>query len=91
VAWVVPASAGTVQFTDTIGGVTRNLGAPVAVNNRHALTDVTGLAAGRHQFGATFTPSNPSAFAASTARPAKYTVNDKGRCRFLSYRGAWSD
>lgn len=62
-ATVTPAAAGTVQFKD---GAT-NLGTPVAVSAAGAASTTTSsLSTGSHSLSAVFTPTDPTAFAAST-------------------------
>lgn len=69
-ATVSPVAAGTVQFKDGAA----NLGAPVAVAAGSATLSVTTLNAGAHSITATFTPTDPSAFSASTSAGVNYLV-----------------
>ncbi|MFI7585510.1 beta strand repeat-containing protein [Spongisporangium articulatum] len=74
-ASVTPAAAGgSVQFTDTVGGTTTNLGSPAAVSAGTASLTTTALAAGGHSVKAVFTSSSPTAYAASTSPALAYTV-----------------
>lgn len=73
-ASVAPKSAvGSVQFSQ--GG--KKIGKPVAVKNGSASTQVKNLAAGKPRFTAKFTPANPKAFTASTAKALTITVTKK--------------
>jgi hypothetical protein len=63
-----------VQFTDTVGGTTSNLGSPVTVSQGQATVSTSTLAAGPHSFRAVFTPSDAAAFTAATSAATSYTV-----------------
>ncbi|MDT4943501.1 MAG: trimeric autotransporter adhesin, partial [Pseudonocardiales bacterium] len=65
-------SDGAVQFKD---GAT-DVGSPVAVTSGTAQTTVTTLSAGAHSLSASFTPTDPSAFAASTSSALPYSIGD---------------
>jgi hypothetical protein len=70
-ATVTPtAAAGNVQFYD---GSTA-IGTPVAVAAGIAQTTTSALSIGSHSLTAKFTPTNPSAYAASTSAGSAYTV-----------------
>jgi hypothetical protein len=67
-------AAGTVTFLD---GSTP-LGAPVTVTGGTATATVTTLAQGDHQLTASFTPADPTAFAASVSTAVPVTVSAPG-------------
>ena len=64
------AAAGSVQFKDG----TTNLGAPVAVSGGTATYSTTALAQGSHSLTATFIPTDPTAFSASTSAAKSYLI-----------------
>jgi hypothetical protein len=73
-ATVTPAAAaGTVQFRN--GGI--NLGDPVSVTTGTAMGGPLILSPGMHQLTATFNPSDPWAFTASTAPVALFEITDR--------------
>jgi len=77
--------AGTVQFSDTIDGVTDTIGSPVTVTyaSSSATTGTATLSTsallpsppGGYSLTATFTPSNTSSYSPSTSAGASYTVD----------------
>ncbi|MGH3856464.1 MAG: Ig-like domain repeat protein [Pseudonocardiaceae bacterium] len=70
-AMVNPRTAtGTVQFKDG----TTNLGNPITLTNGTASRTVASLTTGLHHLTATFTPTNPTTYASSTARPVTYMI-----------------
>jgi Bacterial Ig-like domain (group 3) len=74
-ASIAPATAaGTVQFTDTFGGSTVNVGPAVAVTGGPATASTTTLAVGTHSVTATFTPTNVAAFTASASGALAYVI-----------------
>ncbi len=73
-ATVAPNAAGSVQFNDTVGGVTSPLGAPVVVVSGSASKSTTSLAVGAHSLTAVFVPTDPSAFAGSNSSPTAYSI-----------------
>ena len=77
-ASVSPAAAGTVQFTDTVGGTPVAVGAPVPVTNGAASVSTTTLAVGPHRIVAAFTPADAAGFAASASAPLAYTITAAG-------------
>jgi hypothetical protein len=64
-------AAGTVQFKD--GGT--NLGAAQTLASTHASVTTSALTVGSHSITAVFTPTNSSAFTASTSTPITYVIN----------------
>ncbi|MGW7523303.1 Ig-like domain repeat protein [Streptomyces sp. NPDC054783] len=73
-ATVAPnTAAGTVQFKDG----TQALGGPVAVSGGTATLTTGALAAGSHSLTVVFTPSDASAYTASTSAAVSYTVKIK--------------
>ncbi|HEY6423395.1 MAG TPA: Ig-like domain-containing protein [Pseudonocardiaceae bacterium] len=73
-ATVTPSAAvGSVQFVDG----TTNVGDPVAVSGGTASATAT-LASGSHSLTAVFTPTDATAFAASTSSAVSYVVNAGG-------------
>jgi hypothetical protein len=81
VAHVAPFSAsGNVQFKDN----GNNIGGPVPTFGGIALGGFTALAPGSHSLTAMFTPTDPSAFAASTSAPVKVTFSS-----IFGGRGFW--
>ena len=69
-ATVAPAAAGTVQFKDGAS----NVGSPVTVAAGTASTTTSTLTVGTHSLTALFTPTNPTAFAASTSAAKTYVI-----------------
>jgi hypothetical protein len=68
---ITPATApGTVQFKDG----TTTLGNPVTVVNGTASGSTSKLVVGTRSLTATFTPTNPAAFTASTSPPVDFVV-----------------
>lgn len=68
---VTPAeAAGTVQFKDG----TTNLGFPVLVRNGTASGTTSTLVVGAHQLSAVFSPTDPSAYGASTTPSVTFVV-----------------
>ncbi|HKR51010.1 MAG TPA: Ig-like domain-containing protein, partial [Pseudonocardiaceae bacterium] len=68
---VTPAEAtGTVQFKDG----TTNLGFPVLVRNGTASGTTSTLVVGAHQLSAVFSPTDPSAYGASTTPSVTFVV-----------------
>jgi hypothetical protein len=65
-------SDGAVQFKDGAS----DIGSPVAVTSGTAQTTVTTLSAGAHSLSASFTPTDPSAFAASSSSALPYSIGD---------------
>jgi hypothetical protein len=74
-ATITPAvAAGTVQFTDTVQGVTVNLGSPVTLSGGTATFGTSTLGFGLHTFSAVFTPTDPKVFSPSTAANVVYVI-----------------
>lgn len=74
-ATVDPAeAAGSVQFRTTLGGVTTNLGSPVAVAAGQAVTTVSNLAWGAQTLSAVFVSSDTTAYVGSTSGGVAYAV-----------------
>lgn len=70
-ATVSPAdAAGTVQFADG----SAKIGQPVEVSNGKATTTVSSWTAGAHSLTAAFTPTDSTAFAASTSSAVTFTA-----------------
>ncbi|MEU1230839.1 Ig-like domain-containing protein [Streptomyces sp. NPDC005828] len=71
---VTPAgAAGSLKFTDTVGGTTTPLGT-VPVSNGSAVLTTSSLAAGAHSFTAVFVPADPARYTASDSNAIPYTV-----------------
>ena len=72
---VTPAGAvGAIQFTDTVSGVTVNLGGPNTVAGGTAKVVISSLAFGLHTFAAKFVPTDATKFTASTSSSVVYVV-----------------
>jgi hypothetical protein len=71
-ASVIPTAAvGSVQFQSDGA----NLGPAVSVTAGTATTSTNSLGAGTHNLTAVFTPTDPTAFGASTSQPVRYVIN----------------
>ena len=74
-AAVAPANAvGTVQFTDTVAGVTADLGWPVALSGGSGELVTSSLPFGLHTFTVVFTPTDATKFKTSTSDSIVYVV-----------------
>ncbi|MEU8619750.1 Ig-like domain repeat protein [Streptomyces sp. NPDC048623] len=71
---VTPAgAAGSLKFTDTVGGTAVPLGT-VPVSGGTATLTTSSLAAGAHSFTAVFVPADPARYTASDSNAIPYTV-----------------
>ncbi|SCF79207.1 Ig-like domain-containing protein [Streptomyces sp. MnatMP-M17] len=73
-ATVTPAgAAGSVKFTDTVGGTATTLGTVPVTGGQAALT-TSSLAPGDHSFTATFVPQNSAAYLASDSGNVPFKI-----------------
>ncbi|QXE34689.1 Ig-like domain-containing protein [Streptomyces sp. GMY02] len=73
-ATVTPAgAAGSVKFTDTVGGTATTIGTVPAAGGQATLT-TSSLAPGEHSFTATFVPQNGAAYLPSDSGNVPFTV-----------------
>jgi Bacterial Ig-like domain (group 3) len=73
-ATVAPAAAaGSVRFSDTVGGTTSTIGT-VAVSGGTATFTTSSLAVGDHAFSATFLPADTAAYTGSSSAAIPYVI-----------------
>ncbi|MFN0284289.1 MAG: Ig-like domain repeat protein, partial [Kineosporiaceae bacterium] len=80
-ARVRPGVAGTVEFFDTVGGVTTRVGDPVTAPRGRARLTVRPLAVGEHTFTAVFTPADPATYQGSTSDAVTVDVDPPKKSR----------